>query len=275
MQNNALKFAIDQVELIKNAGTCKNMLLAERQNRILEQLNLHGRVYAGELAEQLNVSEDTIRRDLNKMGEQSLIRRVHGGALPLQQTSPDYIDRLNDPDSGKKQFADAALALIKPGQTILIDSGETCRYLASSLPLDIDITVVTGCPLIACKLSRHQKVEVILLGGRFFKAAMRSVGTSTTDMIRKMRFDICFFGIYALHLKHGLSVRHLEEAEVIQVIIKQSDKIVVMGAADKLNKVSSHQIVPVSELDLLITAANVDDKLIASLCTAGLEIMQV
>ena len=253
----------------------QKMLLAERQNRILEQLNLLGRVYAGELAEQLNVSEDTIRRDLNKMGEQNLIRRVHGGALPLQQTTPDYIDRLNNPDNGKKRFADAGLTLIKPGQTILIDSGETCRYLASNLPLDIEVTVVTGCPLIACELSRHKKVEVILLGGRFFKAALRCVGTSTTDMIRKMRFDICFFGIYALHLKHGFSVNYLEEAEVMQVIIKQSDKTVVMGAADKLDKVSSHQIAPVSELDLLITSAEVDEQLLSSLSASGLEILQV
>lgn len=251
------------------------MLLAERQNRIIEQLNLTGKVYATELADQLGVSEDTIRRDLNKLGEANLIRRVHGGALPLQQTNPDYIDRLNNPDPNKKCLAEAAVKLLAPGQTILIDSGQTCRYLASLIPVQLPLTVVTGCPLIACELSRYEHVEIILLGGRFFKPALRCVGTGTTDMLRKMQFDLCFFGIYALHLKKGFSVSYLEEAEISQVIIAQSDKTVVMGGADKLDKTSSHQIVPVTELDILITEKSADDQLLKQFIDTGLEVIKV
>jgi DeoR/GlpR family transcriptional regulator of sugar metabolism len=251
------------------------MLLAERQNRIIEQLNLQGKVSASELAEQLQVSEDTIRRDLNTLSEANLIRRVHGGALPLQQSIPDYIDRLNNPDLGKKRFAEAGVLLLKAGQTVLIDSGETCRYLAKLIPLDLQITVVTGCPLIACELSRHEKVEIILLGGRFFKPALRCVGKSTIDTIRKIRFDLSFFGIYALHLKHGFSVNYFEEAEISQVVIEQSDKVIVMGAADKLDKTSSHQIAPIHKLDLLITETSADSTLIKELANAGLEVIKV
>lgn len=251
------------------------MLLAERQNSIIEQLNLTGKVLAADLAEQLSVSEDTIRRDLNKMAETGLIRRVHGGALPLQQTIPDYIDRLNNPDIGKKRFAEAAVKLLKPGQTILIDSGETCLYLARLLPLELPLTVVTGCPMVACELSRHQKVEVILLGGRFFKPALRCVGTGTTDMLRKMRFDICFFGIYALHLKHGMSVNYLEEAEIGQVAMAQADTCVLMGAADKLDKTSSHQVVPIEEINILITEEASDQTLLEKLSERGVEVITV
>jgi DeoR/GlpR family transcriptional regulator of sugar metabolism len=251
------------------------MLLAERQNHILEQLNIKGKIYAAELAIQLNVSEDTIRRDLNKMGEASLLRRVHGGALPLQQTSPDYIDRLKNPDPRKKDFAEAGVLLLKAGQTILIDSGETCRYLAKLIPTVLPITVVTGCPLIACELSHHEKIEIILLGGRFFKPALRCVGKATIDMIRKIRFDISFFGIYALHLKQGVPVNYYQEAENSQVVIEQSDRIVVMGGADKLDKTSSHQIAPVHALDLLITESTADNTVINKLREAGLEIIKV
>ena len=251
------------------------MLLAERQHAIIEQLNLTGKVVAADLADQLSVSEDTIRRDLNKMAEAGLIRRVHGGALPLQQTNPDYIDRLNNPDVGKKRFAQAAVKLLKPGQTILIDSGETCLYLARLLPMELSLTVVTGCPMVACELSKHQKVEVILLGGRFFKPALRCVGTGTTDMLRKIRFDICFFGIYALHLKHGMSVNYLEEAEISQVAMAQADTCVIMGAADKLDKTSSHQIVPVEGIDILITDESGDQALLAKFADKGLEIITV
>lgn len=251
------------------------MLLAERQNQILEQLKIKGKVYATDLAEELQVSEDTIRRDLNKLGEANLIRRVHGGALSLQQNIPDYIDRLNNPDVTKKRFAEAAVLLLQSGQTILIDSGETCRYLAILIPIDMKITVVTGCPLVVCELARHQNIEIILLGGRFFKPALRCIGKGTIDMLRKIRIDVSFFGIYALHTKYGFSVNYIEEAEIGQAVIEQSDKVVLMGAANKLNKASSHQIVPISEIDLLITEKSADASVKKQLAEAGLEIIEV
>ncbi len=251
------------------------MLLAERQTLILEQLNRKGRVYAADLAAQLQVSEDTIRRDLNKLGELKMLRRVHGGALPLQYDVPDYADRLENLDTNKQKLAEAALAYIQPGQTVLINSGSTCRYMAKALPKDIALTVVTACPLIACELTKHDKIEVIMIGGIFFKPALRCVGTTATEMIRRMRFDVCFMGLCALHPERGFSAKYMEEADIMRISIEQADKTVVIGRADRLGVVAGHQVVAANELDVLITDNQANDDMVDALREQSITVVKV
>lgn len=250
------------------------MLLAERQNQIIQELNLKGRVQACDLAELLGVSEDTIRRDLNKLAEMKLLRRVHGGALPLQLDVVDYADRLESNDPDKEKRALEALKLIEPDQTILLNSGETCRYLAMALPKDIPLTVVSACPLIACELAHHNQINVILLGGTFFKPAMRCVGTAAAETLRKMRFDICFMGLCALHPERGFSAKYLEEAEIMRVTIEQADKTVVMGGHDRLGKISHNKVVNTQDLDVLITDKKSNQELIKVFEEQGLSVIK-
>ncbi|WP_102798162.1 DeoR/GlpR family DNA-binding transcription regulator [Bowmanella denitrificans] len=251
------------------------MLLAERQSLILKELNHKGRVYAADLAQQLGVSEDTVRRDLNQLGERQMLRRVHGGALPMQLDVPDYADRLEVKHPAKQKRANAALAFIQPRQTILLNSGETCLYLAKAIPRDMPLTVVSACPLIACELVHHEKVEVILLGGTFFKPALRCVGTAATNTLRKMRFDSYFTGACALHPERGFSAKYLEEAEIMRVSVEQADQTIVMGGVDRLGLISNHQVANVRELDVLITDQDADAAIVQALQERNLQVVQV
>jgi DeoR/GlpR family transcriptional regulator of sugar metabolism len=251
------------------------MLLVERQTLILKELNHKGRVYAADLAQQLGVSEDTVRRDLNRLGELQMLRRVHGGALPMQLDVPDYADRLEMKHPAKQKRADAALRFIQPRQTLLLNSGETCLYLAKALPRDIPLTVVSACPLIACELVHHDKVEVILLGGSFFKAALRCVGTAATNTLRKMRFDAYFTGACALHPERGFSAKYLEEAEIMRVSIEQADRTLVMGGDSCLGLISNHQVASIRELDVLITDHDANPGIIQALRERELDVIQV
>ncbi|MDK2595692.1 MULTISPECIES: DeoR/GlpR family DNA-binding transcription regulator [Pseudoalteromonas] len=270
--NNTLAIPIRSSKIRqKNAGTCK-MLLAERHQLILDQLTLHGRITSVELAKTLAVSEDTIRRDLNKLGELKLLRRVHGGALVLQEDTPDYFDRLSTPDPSKKRFLKPALDMLEAGQTIVIDSGETCRYLAQNLPANLPLTVVTGCPLIVQDLMQHPQVHVIQIGGRMFKPAMRTVGNSAIEMIKQIRFDLVFMGICAFHVKHGFCVSYLEEAEVLRATIEQADRTVLMGPHDKLDKTMTFQIVPAQKIHHVITDAGVRPDVQTSIQALGIEL---
>ncbi|KZN29074.1 hypothetical protein N480_09915 [Pseudoalteromonas luteoviolacea S2607] len=248
------------------------MLLAERHQLILEQLNIHGRITSVDLAKLLAVSEDTIRRDLNKLGELKLLRRVHGGALVLQEDTPDYFDRLNSPDPSKKRFIQPALAMLEAGQTIVIDSGETCRYLAQNLPANLPLTVVTGCPLIVQDLMQHPQVQVIQLGGRMFKPAMRTTGSSAIEMLKQIRFDLVFMGICAFHVKHGFCVNYFEEAEVLRATIEQADRTILMGPHDKLDKTMTYQIVPAQKIHHIITDQGVRADIQASIEELGIEL---
>lgn len=249
-----------QVKLRKNMQE-HAMLLAERHQFILDQLNLQGRITSVSLAQTLDVSEDTIRRDLNKLAELKLLRRVHGGALALQDNTPDYIERLDKPDTSKIRYIEPALAMLVPGQTIVIDSGETCRYLAQHLPKNMPLTVVTGCPLIAKELAYHSLVDVIVLGGPMFKPAMRVVGMTAIEMVKRIRFDIVFMGICSFHIHHGFSASYIEEAEILSATIRQSDHTVIMGPSHKLDKVATYQIVTANEIDTIITDEEINPSL--------------
>ncbi|WP_019616110.1 DeoR/GlpR family DNA-binding transcription regulator [Psychromonas ossibalaenae] len=248
------------------------MLQQERHNKILDLLSQLGRVYATELSVTLQVSEDTIRRDLKQLDEAKLLRRVHGGALPLQQEFDEYRERHEEVDPLKKRVALAAIPFIKENQTILLDSGTTCLQLAMNLPTHFNFTVVTPSPLVATKLIHHNNIELILLGGKIFKPAVMALGATTNAMLRKIHFDACFLGICALHPNKGLSINNLDEAETLATIIEQSEKVIALGSSLKLGKMATHKVCDSNKLDLLVTDSNSDQHILNLLKEKGVQI---
>lgn len=248
------------------------MLQQERHNKILDLLSQQGRVYAAELSQALGVSEDTIRRDLKQLDEDSLLRRVHGGALPLQQDSEAYRERQGEIDPLKKRIALAAIKFIKPEQTILIDSGTTCLQLAMNLPTHFNFTVVTPSPLVASKLMYHDNIELILLGGKISKTAVMALGATTNAMLRKIHFDSCFLGVCALHPNKGLTINQLDEAETLSTIIEQSEQVIVLGSSLKLGKMGTYKVCDCNKLNLLVTDSCSGNKIQTLLKDQGVQI---
>ena len=248
------------------------MLQQERHNKILDLLCQQGRVYATELSQALAVSEDTIRRDLKQLDEDKLLRRVHGGALPLQEESTAYRERQGEVDPLKKRIALAAIKFIKPNQTILIDSGTTCLQLAIHLPTHFNFTVVTPSPLVASKLMYHDNIELILLGGKILKSAVMALGATTNAMLRKIQFDSCFLGICALHPNKGLSINELDEAETLATIIEQSGQVIALGSSLKLGKMATYKVCDSNKLNLLVTDPPSENKILSLLKEKGVQI---
>ena len=255
---------------MKTAGNI--MLQQERHSKILALLSQLGRVYATELSAELNVSEDTVRRDLKLLDEQKQLRRVHGGALPLQHENQEYRERHEEVDPLKKRVALAAIPLIKAGQTILIDSGTTCLQLAMNLPTDLNFTVVTPSPLVATKLIHHNNIELILLGGKIFKPSVMALGATTNAMLRKIHFDICFLGVCALHPSQGLSINHIDEAETLATIIDQSEQVVTLASSFKLGKMATYKVCDTRKIDSLVTDSASDAELLTLFSEQGLNI---
>ncbi|MDF2155737.1 DeoR/GlpR family DNA-binding transcription regulator [Vibrio sp. CAU 1672] len=248
------------------------MLQQERHNKILELLSQLGRVYATELSVTLQVSEDTIRRDLKQLDEAKLLRRVHGGALPLQLKLEEYRERRDEIDPLKQQVALAAIPFIRENQTILLDSGTTCLHLAMNLPTHFDFTVVTPSPLVATKLIHHNNIELILLGGKVCKPAVMALGATTNEMLRKIHFDACFFGVYAFHPNKGMSINHLDEAETLATIIEQSEQVIALGTSSKLGKMSTYKVCDTNKVDILITDVNTDQNILSMFKEKGVQI---
>lgn len=233
------------------------MLKEERHQYILETLHHEGKVLASELATLLNVSEDTVRRDLHELADAHLIQRVHGGALLPSPTLVNYADRQKQAIQAKTEIARAAVKLVQNGQVIIFDGGTTTLQVAQYLPTDLQATVITNSAPIAMALSAHSHVEIILVGGKFYKNSLVAVGVETVETLRTFRADLCMLGVCSLHPDLGLSVPTLEEAYVKRAMIASSADVVALASADKLNTAAPYIVGPLRDLTHLITEAKV------------------
>src|SRR5215475_13085222 len=145
------------------------MLTVQRKQLILQRLKKDGQIVAKILSAELELSEDTIRRDLRELAAEGLLLRVHGGALPASPAVVNFAGRLSLAADGKTAIGRAAAEMIRAGQTIALDGGTTAVQLARHIPRELTATIVTHSPSVAIELLEHPNLEVILIGGRLFK----------------------------------------------------------------------------------------------------------
>lgn len=250
------------------------MLKEERQQQILEMLRREGKVLASELSGVLNISEDTVRRDLRDLAEAKLIQRVHGGALLRSPATASYAARQKQATTAKAEIAQVAARLIQPGQVVILDGGTTTLQLAQALPHDLKATIITNSPPIAVALAEHSGIEVILVGGRLYKNSLVAVGAETVETFRTFRADLCMLGICSLHPETGISVPALEEAQVKRAMIASSAEVVALASAEKLNTAAPYIVGPLSELTHLVTESGVSDEILAPYERLGITIIQ-
>lgn len=248
------------------------MLAEERRETILERLRRDGKVVAAELSSSLAVSPDTVRRDLQEMGDAGLLRRVHGGALPAAVGARAYAARLEQAPAAKAAIARATSRLFRDGQVILLDAGTTTLEVARHLPPELRATVVTNSPPIAVALAEHERVDVVVLGGALVKAARALVGAATVEALRAVRADVLVLGVCSLHPQIGITVLEHEEAYVKRAMIANSAEVVAVSSADKLGSAGPYVIAPIDELTTLVTEAEGAERLDAYRA-AGVEIV--
>src|ERR687895_181160 len=229
------------------------MLTEERRDLILERLQRDGKVVAADLSAELEVSPDTVRRDLRELDEAGLLRRVHGGALPAAVGDRPYRIRLEQAPKAKAAIARATSRLFRHGQVILLDSGTTTLEVARAMPPELEATVITNCPPIAVALADHPKVEVSVLGGMLAKEAHALVGAATGEALRSVRADVLVLGVCSLHPEIGITVMELEESYVKRAMIANAAEVVAVSAAEKLGSAAPYVIAPLEELTYLVT----------------------
>ena len=238
------------------------MLTSQRRALISSRLSSDGQIVAGELAQELNLSEDTIRRDLRDMAAAGLLKRVHGGALPVTPPLPDLETRRAMSTDVKKRLGRKAAELVRAGQLIFIDGGTTNAELVRALPRDMDLTIATHSPAIAGLLEKH-RAEVILIGGRLYKHSMVTTGAAALAAIGMLRPDIFFLGATAIHPAHGLSTGDYEEGAVKRAIAARSAETVTLLTEEKFGAVSPHHIAGIEDMASLIIPAGIGPGVLA------------
>ena len=250
------------------------MLKEERQQRIVEMVRREGKALASELSELLEVSEDTIRRDLRDLAEMGRLQRVHGGALLASPGTARYEVRRKEHIQGREAIARAALQLFRPGQVIIMDGGTSTLQVAQQIPYDLQVTVITNSPPIALALSEHEKAEVILLGGRFYKEALVTVGVETVEALSTFQADLCLLGVCSLHPEIGVTVVNLEEVYVKRTMIARSAEVVALVTAEKFSTAAPYVVGPLREITHLITEAEVPGEVLEPYEALGITVIR-
>lgn len=248
------------------------VLTSHRRKHILDTLRRTGAIVAKDLSAELNLSEDTIRRDLRELASEGLLQRVHGGALPSSPAMGNFAARLNVATDEKKSIGRAAAAMIHPGQVVILDGGTTAVQIARHLPPDLRATVVTHSPTIAVELVEHAGVDVILIGGKLFKHSVVAVGAPAIENIGRIRADTYFMGVTGIHAEAGLTTGDFEEAHVKRALSLSAAETIVLASSEKLNAVSPYVIAPITAITGMIVSDQVKSKALAPFSRLGITI---
>ncbi|RFM25973.1 DeoR/GlpR family DNA-binding transcription regulator [Deminuibacter soli] len=249
------------------------MLKEERLDFILQRLKDNQKVTLGELSGALQVSEDTVRRDIELLANNGLLMKVRGGAIPHSPNVHSFKERIHLLEHNKKQVAEKALGLLQPGQVILLDGGTTTYTIASMLPHDLAITVVTNNIPIAALLADHPSVELILAGGKVFKNSQVTMGMEALRMFRRMRVDTCFIGVCSLHHEIGISTNDYGEAEVKSEMLKCANRVVAVTTNDKIGTAEPYKVCDITELDTIVTEESTDSDLLKPYTALGIKVL--
>lgn len=248
------------------------MLKKERQAYIIQQINVHNKVLSSDLCVQLNVSEDTVRRDLQELAEEGKLIKVHGGAL---SKSFHFTIQNNNIYSlpEKKIIAHKAVQLIQDGMFVLLSGGTTIRELIKALPPDLNATFITVSIPTALELLNHPSSEVIFIGNKLLKNAQMAVGADVVQRLAEIKADLCFLGTNSIDVQNGITDLDWEVIEVKRAMIRSAHKTVSLAIAEKLNSVQRLQVCPISEIDLLITELPPDNEALRPFTESGLTVL--
>jgi len=228
------------------------MLKEERQAYIIHQINLHNKVLSSDLSTQLNVSEDTIRRDLNELAELGKVIKVYGGALSKSFQYPLQNIDVYAKES-KKLIAKKGLELIQNGMSILAGGGTTMLGFAKMIPESLQCTFFTISPLVALELSERTNADVILIGGKLSRNTNITIGSQVVNQLSEIKVDICFLGTNSLSVEEGMTDSDWEVVQIKKAMIRCSNKTCILSIAEKLNTVQKMKVCNLNSLSYLVT----------------------
>ncbi|MDI6101000.1 DeoR/GlpR family DNA-binding transcription regulator [Actinoplanes sp. NEAU-A12] len=231
------------------------MLAAERRDFLLARLEADGKLVAKQLATELGVAEDSIRRDLREMAAAGLCLRVYGGALPVSPAVADYATRATVATSSKERVAVAAAALIRRGHTVLLDGGTTALAVTAALPPDLEATIVTHSPTVAAALVSHPCVDVYVLGGRLFKHSAVTCGAAAAEAAQGVTADLFLLGVTGVHHEAGLTTGDPDEAAMKRTLASRAAETYVLASSEKIGAASPFLVLPPDRVTAIITDA--------------------
>jgi DeoR family transcriptional regulator, fructose operon transcriptional repressor len=253
------------------------MYAEERQQAMAQLVSDRGRLSVAAIAEQFDVTTETVRRDLSALERMGLVRRVHGGAVPASslaviESGLGERDQANTAE--KELIAKAALEqLPPPGGTVLFDAGSTTSRFASMLPRDHRLTVVTHAVPIAARLAGLPQIDLHLLPGRVRTTTQAAVGADTVTALGRLRVDVALLGTNGLSVEHGLSTPDSEEAATKRAMVGAARRVVCLADSSKIGAEAPIRFAELTEVDVLVTDGGIGDEDRRAIADTGVEVV--
>ena len=249
------------------------MLKETRHDYILNEVRIRNRVLLSDLAQHLEVSEDTVRRDLKNLHDQGKLKKVHGGAVarsfvPFSLHQEEIYDHAN-----KEIIAHKALPLLTNGQVILITGGTTNLEFVSLIPEGMHLTFFTPSLQIAMQLSQYEHIETILIGGKVSRHSQVTLGAEALKTLEHLTADLCFLGTGHLHAENGLSEFDWEVVQLKRAMIRSSKKIISLTISAKLNSTQRYRVCNTRDIHTLVTELNPQNEILKDFRKSGIEIL--
>jgi DeoR family fructose operon transcriptional repressor len=243
----------------------------ERHQQILDTARSRGRVEVAGLARDLAVTPETVRRDLTALERRGVLRRVHGGAIPVERlgVEPAVAEREGKSPEQKDRIARAALDELPDGGSIILDAGTTTVRLAHLLPADRELSVVTNSISVAAALIAKPNVTLHMLGGTVRGRTEAAVGAWTRAQVAELFVDVAFMGTNGISLERGLTTPDTAEAAVKRVLMDAARRVVVLADSSKFGREDFARVAPLSAVDTIITDDALDAELAGDVENAG------
>lgn len=257
------------------------MFAEERHQRIMEVVNQKGKATVAELSKALDVSPVTIRRDLEKLEENNLLVRTHGGAMSVNSgfmgTSVErsFSEKEEALAEEKQRIAEEAASWVKDGESVLLTPGTTNMFLAKKLIAKKKLTLVTNAVNIAAYVTAHSDHECIVLGGKVRRKSLASVGPMTEANLKQIRVDKLFLGADGVDIREGLTTPNMAEAAVNRGMMDIAREVILVADHSKFGKVTFSSIAPIEMVDAVISDRGLNEEYVQSLRSAGIKVRLV
>lgn len=249
----------------------------DRRTLILKQLEKNDQVNVFELSRQFNVSEVTIRKDLNHFEKKNILIRSRGGAMKQSLVNIDLsiYERRRQNMNLKEAIGAAAANMILQGETILLDTGTTIMELAKHLSKKIEITIITNSVDITYRLSEFPNIRVIMPGGILRRNSIALVGEQAAESLRNFYCDKYFLSADGIDVEKGMMTTNIEEASLARINIRNSKKVFALIDSSKFQSKGITAIAPLSEVDTLITDRGIPLAILHKIRELGVNVIVV
>lgn len=243
----------------------------ERKELIAKQVNIHTRLMFSDLVNLIDVSEDTIRRDVNELAEEGQVIRIKGGVMSAAyhygQDSETYAR------SNKQIIAEKALQLLKDDIVVLIGGGTTVREFVKRIPNTLKATFITVNVLTAVELLDKPLIKTIMIGGQVSTYSQMTISGEVFEYLANIKSDLCIMGTNAIDHSGGMTDSDWETIQVKKAMIKAADKLAILTISEKLNSLMQIKIADINEIDYLITDLAADSEALQTYKAKNLTIL--